>query len=40
MNNTIKFDISRSQKKFTVVSLFAGAGGLDMGFENQGFKTI
>lgn len=26
--------------KFTVVSLFAGAGGLDIGFENQGFKTI
>ncbi|MGI6144526.1 MAG: DNA cytosine methyltransferase [Peptococcia bacterium] len=25
---------------YTVVSLFAGAGGLDMGFENQGFKTI
>ena len=26
--------------KYTVVSLFAGAGGLDMGFENKGFKTI
>lgn len=24
-------------KKYSVVSLFAGAGGLDMGFENQGF---
>lgn len=27
-------------KKYTLVSLFCGAGGLDMGFENQGFKTI
>lgn len=26
--------------RYTVVSLFAGAGGLDIGFENQGFKTI
>lgn len=28
------------ENTYTVVSLFAGAGGLDMGFENQGFKTI
>lgn len=27
-------------KKFTAVSLFCGAGGLDIGFENAGFKTI
>lgn len=27
-------------QKFTVTSLFCGAGGLDMGFENAGFKTI
>lgn len=27
-------------KKYTLVSLFSGAGGLDMGFENQGFRTI
>lgn len=27
-------------RRFTVVSLFAGAGGLDMGFEGNGFKTI
>lgn len=26
--------------KYTLVSLFSGAGGLDMGFENRGFKTI
>ncbi|MBQ8480956.1 MAG: DNA cytosine methyltransferase [Alphaproteobacteria bacterium] len=26
--------------KYTVVSLFSGAGGLDMGFENKGFQTI
>lgn len=28
------------EKKYTLVSLFSGAGGLDMGFENKGFKTI
>lgn len=27
-------------REFTAVSLFCGAGGLDMGFENAGFKTI
>lgn len=29
-----------NKNKYTVVSLFAGAGGLDMGFENQGFQII
>ncbi len=28
------------KKKIPMVSLFCGAGGLDMGFENQGFQTI
>ena len=28
------------KKKYTLVSLFSGAGGLDMGFENKGFQTI
>ena len=28
------------RKKYTHVSLFSGAGGLDIGFENAGFKTI
>ncbi len=28
------------EKQNTVVSLFAGAGGLDMGFANQGFKVL
>lgn len=28
------------KKKYSLVSLFCGAGGLDMGFENQGFKTV
>lgn len=32
--------INRMKNVYTVVSLFAGAGGLDMGFERQGFKTI
>ncbi len=38
MNNILNFPPNK--KVFTMVSLFAGAGGLDMGFENQGFKTI
>ncbi|QQY79257.1 DNA (cytosine-5)-methyltransferase 1 [Keratinibaculum paraultunense] len=28
------------KRKFTAVSFFSGAGGLDMGFERQGFKVI
>ena len=28
------------QKKYAVVSLFCGAGGLDMGFENVGFDIL
>ena len=27
-------------REFTAVSLFCGAGGLDIGFEQAGFKTI
>lgn len=30
----------KSERVFTVVSLFAGAGGLDIGFKNCGFKII
>lgn len=33
-------NLKETSCSFTVVSLFAGAGGLDLGFENQGFKTI
>ena len=41
MNNVIDIkEILNKKKTFSVVSLFAGAGGLDMGFENQGFDTI
>ncbi len=31
---------SPKEAKYTLVSLFCGAGGLDMGFENKGFHTI
>ena len=40
MSNIIPIDVGYLKKKFTMVSLFAGAGGLDIGFENRGFKTI
>lgn len=33
-------DFKQHRTEYTVASLFAGAGGLDMGFERQGFKTI
>ena len=33
-------DWSICMKKFTAISLFCGAGGLDMGFDRAGFKTI
>lgn len=29
-----------NKKKIDMVSLFCGAGGLDMGFENKGFRTV
>ena len=38
--NVIKLDNDKDKKIYTLVSLFSGAGGLDMGFERHGFKTI
>lgn len=35
-----KIVIDNNTREFTLVSLFSGAGGLDLGFERQGFKTI
>ena len=32
--------VNSNKKIYTAVSLFAGAGGLDMGFERQGFSII
>lgn len=40
MSDIIQLSNGNNKKSFTVVSLFAGAGGLDIGFEKQGFKTI
>lgn len=31
---------SKSKKPLGIVSLFAGAGGLDHGFRDAGFKTV
>jgi len=32
--------MKKNNKKFTVVSLFSGCGGLDLGFINKGFKVV
>lgn len=32
--------MAKKKKTFTAVSLFCGAGGLDLGFDRAGFKTI
>lgn len=40
MDNIYYFDALNNKHTFTVVSLFAGAGGLDIGFEKENFKTI
>ncbi|MDO4570656.1 MAG: DNA cytosine methyltransferase [Planctomycetia bacterium] len=32
--------VTNLKQRYSVVSLFCGAGGLDMGFENRGFRTI
>lgn len=38
--NIIEFNKKEKEKKYTVVSLFAGAGGLDLGFDHQGFEIL
>jgi len=38
--NVINLKHKNNNYTYKLVSLFAGAGGLDMGFENQGFRTI
>ncbi|WP_312654381.1 DNA cytosine methyltransferase [Proteiniclasticum sp.] len=39
MSNIVDFK-SKNKNDLTLVSLFSGAGGLDIGFHNQGFKTL
>lgn len=39
-NKLIALKNNKIKKNFTMSSLFADAGGLDIGFENSGFKTI
>lgn len=36
----LDFNKNSKQTVFSIVSLFAGAGGLDMGFANKGFDVI
>lgn len=36
----VKLNDKNRKYTYKVVSLFAGAGGFDMGFENQGYRTI
>lgn len=38
--SVIEFNKEKKRKKYTVVSLFAGAGGLDLGFHHQGFQIL
>jgi len=38
--SVIDFASRKGRKKYSVVSLFAGAGGLDLGFENKGFEVV
>lgn len=40
MDKVLHFDTRNNESLFSVVSLFAGAGGLDIGFEKEGFKII
>ena len=40
LNLPYTFDHSEKQEPLSLVSLFAGAGGMDIGFEKAGFKTI
>lgn len=40
MNNIIGYPTLVTKQRYTVASLFAGAGGLDMGFEKEGFRVV
>ncbi len=40
MNNIIGYPTLITKQRYTVASLFAGAGGLDMGFEKEGFRVV
>jgi DNA (cytosine-5)-methyltransferase 1 len=36
----IDLNEKKNSKKYNIASFFAGAGGLDMGLERVGFKTV
>jgi C-5 cytosine-specific DNA methylase len=42
LHNLTRLELEKNTQnmKYSLVSLFAGAGGLDLGFEQAGFNTL